>query len=222
MRRICDRRIVLPIFAALTLVVASDVRALPLVGDQTIVLLTSDPTLSGLGILVDPLGDGDIVEDAAGRLDALFPITGGDVTGIVGTIEHDDSGLILSNGVNDLSLENFLIDTTTLQLFADVSVNDVFSGNAALMDVGFCTDLAGTADACIDGDGSELLDGFKLSLNGQAAATLTAVFGAPDLNGTQFGVARIDVRTIPEPTTVVLLGVGLAAAVARHRRTARA
>jgi PEP-CTERM motif len=221
MKRNRDRRVVCAAFAALTLLVASDAGALPLVGDQTIVLLTSEPTLSGLGIVIDPLGDADIAEDIAGRLDALFPITGGDLTGIVGTIEHAGSGLLLSDGVNDLALENFLIDTTTLQLFADVSVNDVLSGNAPLMDVDFCTTLAGTPDACIDGDGSELLDGFKLTLNGQAASTLAAVFGLPDLTGTQFGVARIDVRVIPEPSTVLLVGIGLAVAAARRGRHAR-
>jgi hypothetical protein len=197
---------------------AGAVRALPLIGDQTIILLTADDLLVDAGVLTDALGDAVIGFDLADRLEALFPITGGDVDGLSGTIEHDDSGLLFSDGVVELALENFLIDLDSLTLFGDVTLDGVPGGNLALMDVGFCTDLAGTAGACIDGDGSELLDGFKLSLTKEGANALSDAFGLPDLTGTQFGVARIDIRAVPEPSTALLVGAGLLAAAGGRRR----
>jgi hypothetical protein len=189
-------------------------RALPLVGDQTIVLLTSAGLLSSVGISVAPTGSAAVALDIAGRPEALFPITGGDVVGLTGTIEHDGSGLVLAQGGTELPLGNFLIDTTQLLLFGDTPL-----GNVPLFDIGLCTNLAGTAGECIDGDGSVLLDGFKLSLTQTAAGALTQVFGLPDLTGTQIGVARIDVRVVPEPGTLALVGLGLAAVAARGRKS---
>jgi hypothetical protein len=193
-------------------------RAVPLIGDQTIVLLTADEVLADAGILTDPLGDADLDFDIAGRLEALFPITGGDVDGISGTIEHDASGLLFSDGVVELAFENFLIDLDALTLFADVTLDGVPGGNLALMDIDFCTDLAGTADACIDGDGSELLDGFKLSFNAAGSAVFADAFGFGDLTGEQFGVARIDIRAVPEPSTLALVAAGLVLAAGSRRR----
>lgn len=203
--------------AVLGLLLASaPVKALPLAGDQTIVLLTSAGALGSAGISVGGLGSAVIGLDLAGRAEALFPITGGDLTGLAGTIEHDGSGLSLSGNGTTVSLENFLIDTLALQLFGDVSVNGGSVGNLPLFDIAVCTSLVGTADQCIDGDGSILLDGFKLSLTQGAAGALTEVFGLPDLTGAQIGVARIDVSFVPEPGTAMLLGLGLAVAASRR------
>jgi len=205
---------------ALTLLIsAGSARSLPVIGDQTIVLLTSEPLLTDAGILMDPLGTADIAPDIVDRLEAVFPITGGDLSGLSGTIEHDGSGLLLSDGISELALENFLIDFDALQLLGDVSVDGTPSGNLPLFDIGLCTALAVTPDACIDGDGSILLDGFKLSLTDEAAAGLTQLFDLPDLAGVQFGVARIDVRFVPETSTAVLLLAGLAL-IAGYRRIA--
>ena len=196
---------------------AGNARALPLVGDQTIVLLTSAGLLSSVGISVAPTGTAVVALDIVGRPEAAFPITGGDLTGLAGTIEHDGSGLLLSQGSTELPLGNFLIDTTQLLLFGDTPL-----GNVPLFDIGLCTALAGTAGQCVDGDGSVLLDGFKLSLTSTAAGALSLVFGLPDLTGTQIGVAYIDVRAVPEPGTALLIGGGLVAVALRGRRTKRA
>lgn len=202
------------------LLAASPVRATPLDGDQTIVLLTSASLLSGAGITVGGLGSAVIALDIVGRPEAAFPITGGDLVGLAGTIEHDGSGLSLASGPNTLALENFLIDTTTLQLFGDASLNGGALGNLALFDVDQCTSLVGTTEQCVDGDGSILLDGFKLSLTQGAAGALSQVFGLPDLTGAQIGVARIDVNFVPEPGTALLVGLGLVAAASRARMRA--
>jgi hypothetical protein len=192
-------------------------RALPLAGDQTIVLLTSAGLLDSVGISVAGSGTAVVALDVAGRPEALFPITGGDLTGLAGTIEHEGSGLVLSQGATDLPLGNFLIDTTQLLLFGDTPL-----GNVPLFDIGLCTNLAGTAAECVDGDGSVLLDGFKLSITSTAAGALSQVFGLPDLTGAQIGVARIDARVVPEPGTAMLLGLGLAGAALRGRGARRA
>lgn len=196
---------------------AGNARALPLVGDQTIVLLTSAGLLESVGIAVAPTGTAVVALDIAGRPEALFPITGGELTGLAGTIEHEGSGLLLSQGETELPLGNFLIDTTQLLLFGDTPL-----GNVPLFEIGLCTSLAGTAAQCIDGDGSVLLDGFKLSLTQTAAGALSLVFGLPDLTGVQIGVARIDARVVPEPGTAMLVGLGLAAVAIRGRRATRA
>ena len=67
-----------------------------------------------------------------------------------------------------------------------------------------------------------LLDGFKLSLTQTAAGALSLVFGLPDLTGTQIGVAHIDARVVPEPSTALLIGAGLVGVAVRARRTKRA
>jgi len=93
--------------AVLGLLLASaPVKALPLAGDQTIVLLTSFSLLSGAGISVDGIEDARTGLDLDERFEALFPITGGDLTGLAGTIEHDGSGLSLSGSAGTVSLEN--------------------------------------------------------------------------------------------------------------------
>jgi hypothetical protein len=201
---------------------SSTASAVPLAGDQTIVLLTSLPLLTGAGLTPSGLGTAIVGGDLVGRAEAAFPITGGDLTGIAGTIEHDGSGLRLDDGATQVDLENFLIDTTLFQLFGDASVDGTPVGNVPLFDLGLCTSLAGTAAQCIDSDGSVLLDGFKLSLTEAASGALSSVFGLPDLTGAQIGVARIDARVVPEPSTALLIGAGLVAASAKRSRRKQA
>ena len=110
---------------ALVMGLGGPARAVPLVGDQTIVLLTSAGLLAGAGISVAPIGAAEIGLDLAERPEALFPITGGDVTGLAGTIEHDGSGLLLAQGATELPLTNFLIDTTALVLSGDTPLGNV-------------------------------------------------------------------------------------------------
>jgi hypothetical protein len=200
---------------------AGRAQALPIIGDQTIVLLTSADALSGAGISIDPLGTAIVGTDIVGRAEAAFPITGGDLTGpgLFGTIEHDGSGIRLSTASATVDLENFEIDFDALQVFGDVTEDGTPGGNAALFDVDPCSNLFGTAAQCIDGDGSILLDGWKLSLTEGAADALSMAFGLPFTTGAQVGVARIDVRFVPEPGTALLVGIGLAAVAARRTRS---
>lgn len=216
-----DRKRLLGVALAAGLVAAaSPSRATPLVGDQTIVLLTSASALVGAGLGVTGIAPGVVGTDIVGRTEAAFPITGGDLTlaPLAGTIEHA-GGLLLDDGATSLVLENFLIDFGSSTLSADVSVDGMPSGSAPIASVAQCTTLAGTSDRCVDGDGSILLDGWKLSLTADATDLLQELFGVGLPSGFQLGVARIDVRFVPEPGTAALVSLGLFAAARRVRRS---
>jgi hypothetical protein len=205
----------------LLLTAAAPAGALPLVGDETIVLLTSKPALDSAGIVVGALPGATLGLDVAGRTEVLFPITGGDLGGAGGTIEHG-GGLLLSDGAINVTLEDFVIDLAALQLSGDVAVDGLPAGSVALFDVADCFALAGTPGRCLDGDGSTLLTGLKLSLTAPAATLLSDAFGGVFSVGSQVGVARIDARVVPEPTAALLLACGVAGISTVSRRAGRA
>lgn len=213
-------RVLAPIgAAALLLGLAGGAQAIPIIGDQTSVLLTSEETLTGAGVTVSALGSASITEDEVGRTTAVLPITGGDFSPPSGTIEHGDAGLQLSGGGTTVSAQNLVIDIETLTLTGDVTVDDEDPIlGASIFDLDPCIDLIGSDAQCLDGDGSILFNGYKLSLTEDAAALAEQLGLGTGLSGQQFGVAYIDVRLVPEPSTAVLIGLGLVAAAAGRRR----
>ncbi len=209
------RRLVLAVAGAL--LAAGSAHAAPIVGDQTLANLTVRQLLEAAGISLTVIGTAELGTDLAGREVILFPITGGDFAPPAGTIEHDGSGFLLSRAPIQFEIENLLLDLTTSQVFADVTVNGTPGGTVPLFDVADCFDLIGTPGQCLDGDQSVLLSGLKLSATQTAAAALTAFFGLPDLTGQQVAVAEVDVR-VPEPGAALLLGLGVALAAIRAAR----
>lgn len=197
-------------------------RAIPIIGDQTSVLLTSLQTLTDAGVTASALGAATIANDEVGRPTAVLPITGGDLSPPNGTIEHDGAGLQLSGNGTTVSAENLVIDINALTVTADVTVDaDPVQTGLSIFDLSPCIDLIGSGDQCLDGDGSILFNGYKIMLNENSAALADQLGLGSELLGAQFGVAYIDVRLIPEPSTALLVALGLAgAAGARRRRRA--
>jgi hypothetical protein len=168
--------------------------AVPIVGGNTSVLLTAASTLGGLGINVAPLGSATVSLAADGTPIALFPITGGssDATSGAALIEHDGSGLALSNATATVNLENFLIDTAASLLSGVVSVGSTSLGIVPLFSIG---------------------SGLSLSLTSDAGAALSSVFGIPDLTGALIGTATVSpvLGAVPEPSVLALALIGLLA-----------
>ncbi len=110
---------------------------LPIVDGQTTIDLSSAATLASLGVAVSPLGSATIDlngDQAVGS----FGITGGTLNAGGGTavILHQGSGLMLSDSGGSLALTNFLVDTQNDLVDANVAVNGVSAGNAAVFDIG--------------------------------------------------------------------------------------
>lgn len=199
---------------------ASPARAVPIVGDYTLVDVTSVGALSSAGVSLETLGSAEAFSSPAlGVLLALFPVTGGDVdlpNSFAGTIEHQGSGLRLTFAGAPVALTDFVIDTTTLKLTATVA-SDVFNGVTDFFDIVPCQ--SGPPGTCQTIPGGAVIPsalGLRISQNG--GIVLAAAWGLPGLQGLQFGVANTALVAIPEPTTALLLGAGLAGLATAGRR----
>ena len=181
---------------------------MPVIDGFTAVSLTSAPVLVGAGLSVAGLGSALISPGSGGIPVAYFPITGGeiDTETFGGTIEHEGSGLALSNSTTTVELENFLINTLSGTLFGDVTV-----GSTTLLDVALFS-IGASGNAAYP---------FALTLTAGAAGTSTSFLGAPDLTGAQIGIASTTPVTsaVPEVSTYLMMlgGIGLLGLVGRRR-----
>ena len=199
-------------FAALFLAAPTTAAAAPVIGGATVVNVTAN--LDGLGLSGAPLNGAFI--NANGFFE--FPVTGGALNGLAGTIEHDNSGVSLTSGATVLELENFVIDTVNQQILGDVTLNSVFVANAPL----FSFDLAALAstDALFDLANPTL----ELLFTATAADVLLDNFGADGLEGAVFGLAATAPTAVPVPAAFVLFAAGAGAIgwAGRRRRSQRA
>jgi hypothetical protein len=180
-------------------------------GGLTTVQLDAAPTLTSLGVSVGLLGSATL-QSATPVPTVQFPITGGSINPAVNPvpgvpaalIEHDGSGLSLTAGTVTVDLEDFLIDTQSLQLFGTVTNNGTLVGNLIPL---FAIGLSGVDSLP-----------FSLSLTEAAANALNSFFSVTAFSqGLAIGIAGTNPQ-VPEPATLALFGLGIAGAATLHRR----
>jgi len=178
--------------------------ATPVTGDSTSVTVVLD--VGSLGLTVAPTGTTTI--DPIGRY--VLPVTGGDVTfnPLQGFILHDGSGLSFSRDSSNLTVSNMRIDFTSGIVTGDVSGTGG-TGNMELFDIRACDN-----GSCTDGHGAIPVTEHGLFLRSTGASLFNGLFTSPVVaTGDQVGLADIHLRTggvVPEPTTLLLLSIGLA------------
>ncbi len=171
--------------ALLALSANASATTVDLAGDFTAVELISFELLNGLGLSVGPLGLA--TEDNSGTNPIFtFPITGGTLNTVTGAalIEHDGSGLSITDGTDTLTLENFFIDTDARELYGDLGINGTDAGNALLF----------------------TLSGSNTLLLSQAAAdVINDLFDTKLKKREKMGRATIKLTAVPIPAALPLL-----------------
>jgi hypothetical protein len=143
--------------------------------------------LTSLGVKPAPFGTATL-----SGTNLTFPITGGYAEihtdksfkpgYVIGSIEHDGSGLTLTKGSTVVTLENFVVDPGNSVLYATV-------GGAP----GFPLATLDGSDLQVSVQGATVhLDGTKVELTPQAASALNQKFGTSAVKaGLELGVAHI-------------------------------
>ena len=199
------KALLLAVSASFVAVTAQAAPILP--GNTTNVTLTAAPVLASLGVSVSGLGTATISGPATAPV-ASFPITGGQVnTDGTAQIQHNGSGLQFSASATTFALTNFLVDTATKLVSANVAVN----GSA----------LAPTQIGVFD-----IGPNLGLSLTAAAAGALNSTFKVTAFSaGLAIGSATtnpiVGAAAVPEPGSVALLGAGVAAFFLFRRGSSR-
>lgn len=203
-------------------------------GGNTAVDLTSYTALTNAGLTVLPLGTAT-ASSGQTQPTYTFPVTGGSTAQTGSIVNHEGSGLGVTNNSNFLFLTNFVIDTQRAVMSGDSQSLDVFGRNYSSAQN---TDLF-TLEPIAGGNQS-----YRVLFNDAAAnafnAFATGDAGATNWSGTELGIARLSFTTgtngggdnggnggngggptpVPEPGTIVLLSLGLAGLVgAAYRRS---
>lgn len=191
--------VVLLLCAALLLFLTpASTRADSVPGDTTVVLNPSTvTTLTGMGLSLSPLGQASF-DTTTGTL--MFPITSGTIGGTGDIFKSDGSGFSLTGSSTTVTFRNLVINTSTDTLSGNVHFSNTQMNGVTLFDIG---------------------NGGALSLDAQFAASLSTALGVPNLAGTTFGTATINVNVplssgsdpggsggttpTPEPSVLALL-----------------
>ncbi len=213
------------LFAGLLLwLLPSGASALPLVGDEVVVDVSSAGDLAGLGLAVSG-------SQAPGG-DYILEIVGGDIEpGFVGSIETSGLAFRIDNDMTEsLQLNDLLWDTTNFLVSGDAAAlgtgAEVVLEDVALFEVKSCV-AASIVDPCLNDAGNPLadptLEDWGWDWTDTAVALLNETFfnGSPQLlSGDPFGVARPNLTLVPEPTVAALFTLGLAGLGLAGRRRA--
>ncbi len=194
----------------------SSAQAAVLTSGSTVVQPTID--LGSVGLTASPFGITQVGTDDQGDTIFIFAVSGGELDdSLAGTIEHDGVGVDLTNGMSVLSLRDFLIDTTTQTISAQVFLNDVFVAAAPIFEFNV-SELVDITDLFALGSPT-----LSLTISSAAAGVLTDVFGAPDLTGAQFGLAATAPSSeVPLPAAAWFMATGIAAYAAKRRKAVKA
>lgn len=210
--------------AALTVLASSGALAAPVTGGTTVIegpFTNFGVGLAGTAFLAEPVNPVNI---AVG-----LPITGGEITGAAGVIEHEGSGLLLFTAGGMDYIGNFAVSLTDGTVTGDRLDADPDSGAIlGVRDDGL--DLFSLGD---ESDGLvELLVGEDLAdiLTGTLGVSGTPFLGddePAELEGSLFGFVRTDPTLgdgdgapIPLPAGLLLVLTGTAALAAAGRRRA--
>lgn len=204
-----------PLFAALVglgfATTAAEAAPIQLGSGETRVRVTAD--LAGLGLTPSLVGTASIASDPNGLV-ISFPVTGGQLDGLEGTIEHEGSGVSLTAGATTVTVGNFIIDTVNEVILGDVELN----GARIADDLGlFSFDLSSINPAQLTILNQQFL---ALIITPALAGALTDVFGAPDLAGAVFGFASTRPQEVPLPAAAWLFIAGAGALGFARRKAA--
>jgi hypothetical protein len=207
-------------FASIAALAMGAAQAAPVTGGSTAIDLNT-----GLPLTFTVLSGGTGTTWADGGLEVTFDVTGGDVdqASLVGTIEHDGATLLVSDGMNSITLSNFVIDTGAETVFADIGseFGDLPGAAVLSFDLGQSgfdpfTDLMDLDDPALD-----------LVFSDAAQAILLPIFGP--LASTAFGEAASMITfagdditaEVPLPAGALLFGTAIAGYAARRKTKAQ-
>jgi hypothetical protein len=157
--------------ALLLFLTPASTRADSVPGDTNMALSTSTvTTLTGMGLSLSPLGQATF-DATTGTL--TFPITNGTLSGTGGIFRSAGSGFSLTGSSATVTFRNLVINSSADTVSGNVHFGNTQMNGVTLFDIG---------------------NGGALSLDAQFAATLSTALGVPNLAGTTFGTATIDVQ----------------------------